>query len=365
MPVSTLDVMGAAVPVLAGNALRQLPQPVVQRAVDAWFAETNEPLVTYFHTWEMDPDQPQIMGGSRLTQMRHYRNLDQIRGRVEETLLGLECVSIAGHLGIEPAASELVARPKVDVIELDHAGSERPAISVVIPCYNEEEALPYLERTLAGLRAALEPHYDAHFLFVDDGSKDDTVRLLKEAFAALPNSRVVEHGQNQGVAAAILTGIAAAETEIVCSMDCDCSYDPLELLKMIPKLGPDTALVTASPYHALGGVKHVPGWRLLLSRGASGLYRHILQSDLRTYTSCFRVYRRSRVTDIDVSEPGFLGVAELLGRLLLSGEIVVEHPCILESRLFGLSKMKTLATIGGHLRLLRQLGAERARQSRA
>jgi hypothetical protein len=123
---------------------------------------------------------------------------------------------------------------------------------------------------------------------------------------------------------------------------------------MIPLLK-DSDLVTASPYHRAGGVRNVPGWRLFLSKGASWLYRRALRSKLDTYTSCFRVYRRSAVVDLPVGETGFLGIAEMLGRLDLTGGRIVEYPAVLEVRLFGFSKMKTARTVVGHLRLLARL----------
>jgi hypothetical protein len=138
-------------------------------------------------------------------------------------------------------------------------------------------------------------------------------------------------------------------------MDCDCTYDPLELAKMIPLLTPETDMVTASPYHHDGGVLNVPGWRLFLSKGASFLYRRALHTKLDTYTSCFRVYRRSSLAGLDLDETGFLGVAEMLGRLDLDGGTIVEFPAVLEVRLFGLSKMRTARTILGHLKLLSRL----------
>jgi glycosyltransferase involved in cell wall biosynthesis len=165
----------------------------------------------------------------------------------------------------------------------------------------------------------------------------------------------LRHETNQGVAAGILTGLRAARAEIVCSMDCDCTYDPHELKNMLPLLTGDVDLVTASPYHREGGVRNVPDWRLFLSKGASWLYRRALRSKLATYTSCFRVYRRSAVVDLPLEEKGFLGVAEMLGRLDLAGGKIVEYPAVLEVRLFGISKMKTARTIAGHLKLLSRL----------
>jgi glycosyltransferase involved in cell wall biosynthesis len=166
---------------------------------------------------------------------------------------------------------------------------------------------------------------------------------------------LVQHPRNRGVAAAILTGIRRADTEVVCSIDCDCTYDPHQLTTLIPLLVPGVDMVTASPYHRDGEVRNVPGWRLFLSRSLSFLYRVVLHHRLATYTSCFRVYRRSSISGLQVREGGFLGVAEMLGRLDLVGGQIVECPAVLEVRLLGRSKMRTLRTIVGHLRLLLRL----------
>jgi hypothetical protein len=103
----------------------------------------------------------------------------------------------------------------------------------------------------------------------------------------------------------------------------------------------------------------VPGWRLFLSKSVSKLYGVILHHRLATYTSCFRVYRRSAVETLTIREGGFLGIAEMLGRLDLSGGRIVEYPAVLEVRLLGRSKMKTVRTIFGHLRLLTRLAVDR------
>jgi hypothetical protein len=99
-------------------------------------------------------------------------------------------------------------------------------------------------------------------------------------------------------------------------------------------------------------VRNVPGWRLLLSRTLSWAYRRATGCRLYTWTSCFRAYRKSAVAGIELENDGFLGVAELLLRAVLRGRRVVEYPAMLESRLLGTSKLKTLRTIRGHLGLL-------------
>src|SRR5438552_8698678 len=120
--------------------------------------------------------------------------------------------------------------------------------------------------------------YELHFVFVDDGSTDDTFARLQQTFGNRSNCAVLQHERNLGVTRAILTGIRHATTEIVCSIDCDCTYDPHELRNFIPTLTDGVDMVTASPYHPLGAVLNVPSWRLSLSKGASFLYRRVLRN---------------------------------------------------------------------------------------
>jgi hypothetical protein len=127
-------------------------------------------------------------------------------------------------------------------------------------------------------------------------------------------------------------------------------------------LTPGVDLVTGSPYHPLGKVRDVPRWRLTLSKVASSLYRRVLRNKLYTYTSCFRVYRRSAILNLDLKQNGFLGIAELIVKLDLQGSVIVECPASLEGRVSGTSKMKIIRVIAGHLCLLSQLLALRGRQ---
>jgi len=244
-----------------------------------------------------------------------------------------------------------------------HPSSTKTPVSVVVPMYNERECVASLMASLAGVEAQLGDRYTFEFILVDDGSQDETVALLKVAIAGRPNCRLVEHGVNRGIGAAIGTGIAAASHEVVVSMDCDGSYDPLLMGELLPLLADGVDLVTASPYHRAGGVENVPLWRLRLSRLASQLYGLACRHKLSCYTSCFRVYRRSAVIDIQLENPGFVGVAELLCQVLQQGGVVVEHPAMLRSRVAGHSKMRVVRASLGHLRLIGRVIADRFRST--
>lgn len=355
-PVSSVGLGGLRLPFAGGNWMRQLPHTLLQRAAATWVERGDAPLVYYFMPWELDPEQPRVRSISWLQGVRQYRNLAKTRWVLDEHLGRYSFCSAGDYLGI-PYRRERPAEPTPAPIDLrarpgsDSPSADVPAVSLVVPMFDEELNVRYLARTLDNLRSEIADRYRLHLVLVDDGSSDGTWRMLQQRCGALPDCTLLRHERNQGVAGAILTGLRAAPTETVCSIDADLSYDPHVLLEMIPLLQ-DADLVTASPYHPDGRVLNVPGWRLLLSRNLSRMYSALLGSRLYTYTSCCRVYRKSAFAGMELHNSGFLGVAELLLQLLLAGGRVVEHPATLESRLFGVSKMRTLRTIRGHLGVL-------------
>jgi glycosyltransferase involved in cell wall biosynthesis len=248
-----------------------------------------------------------------------------------------------------------------------NAPQNAAAITLVVPLFNEEEGVALLASSLDNLKRVIEAEgrYVLHLRLVDDGSTDGTFAALQRAFAAWPNQEILRHPSNQGIAAAIMTGLHSAQTEIACSLDADCTYDPLTLVPRVERLTDGVDLVTASPYHPEGMVLHVPRWRLWLSKAASRLYRLTLGLPLHTFTSCCRVYRRSAVVDLELRHGGFQGVAELLVLLALRGGTIVEQPAVLSVRRHGKSKMRLLRTIFGHLGLLIRTCRLRARVAAA
>ncbi|HET8635013.1 MAG TPA: DUF3473 domain-containing protein [Gemmatimonadales bacterium] len=374
LPVSTTRILGQSLPIAGGNYARQLPARFIDGRVERWMHEEPAPFVMYFHVWELDPEQPRV-AAPLLQRIRQYRNLDRTREFVSQWLgrhkfgSAADCLGLAQERvdGVEWQASS-VERPAPDAQRLapdapcpmPHA--PRPDVTIVVPCFNEEQSLPYLANTLSDLATKLDGQWAVRYVFVDDGSTDATWATLERIFGSRSDVSLVRHPRNQGIAAAIRTGILRSRTEIVCSIDCDCSYDPLLLREMIPLLTDGVDLVTASPYHPDGAVRNVPPWRLGLSRSLSRLYRVLLGSPLSTYTSCFRVYRRAVVAECRADRGGFLGIAELLGRIILADGTVVEYPATLEVRVLGRSKMKILRTILGHLGLAAVLGGARLRQ---
>ncbi len=322
--------------------------------------------VLRFAAWRCDREQPQLRGLPRAVFAAHYgqlggavRDLARLLAATDDGVLGTALGLPAAVVGpMTASAAPLEAVPVAPATA--PANASLPRLSIVVPLKDEEAGLDALFVELDAVRARLADVAACDFVCVDDGSTDRTFALLQQQAASRPFVRLVQHAQNRGVAAAIRTGLQASDAEFAASIDGDLSYDPLELRAMFTQLlehGAD--VVTASPYHPRGGVRNVPAWRLLLSRTLSACYRYLVSSPLHTWTACFRVYRRAAVAELPLAHPGFLGTAELLVRVLRRGGTVLEHPCVLEARLFGFSKMKVLRTIRQHLGLLWQVARRR------
>ena len=370
LPVSSVSMLGCDVPLAGGNWLRQLPHAVTRRAIERLHRDDSTPMVLYFQTWELDSEQPRIDGAAWTTRVRHYRNLDRMPERLRHYLARYDFGGISDWIGVpvldapQPRAAapiRIVPTRRAPALLPPARGLPRLAVTVVVPCYNEERVLPYLANTLRRLEETLGSAYDFRFLFVDDGSVDGTPGMLRKLFANWANVTVLRHSRNRGVSAAIATGMFAATTEIVCSMGCDCAHDPHELARMIPRLRLGVDLVIASPYHPEGTAPGTAAWQLVLSRALAAMYRRVLTHELYTYTNCFRVYRRSRMLAILARRTGPVGLTESLALLDLAGGAIVEHPVRLDARIFGRSNMSVVRSVLGHLGLLAELAWRRVR----
>ena len=315
-----------------------------------------------FSAWQLDAEQPRLMGLPRTVREAHESMV-----RAGPELLAALCVvadtTIAQTLHLVARGPAPVPVAPDDVVVVDESGEHEilprnwrsknkvPRLAIIVPLKDEADGVQALFRELGAVKIALSDAVDCEFVLIDDGSTDQTWLLLERTARAYPGVRLVRHARNRGVAAAIRTGFFATNAEWVASIDGDLSYDPMELRAML-QLMSDADVVTASPYHKDGGVRNVPGWRLFLSRSLSFAYRVLLRSPVSTWTSCFRIYRREFVVDLPLKNGGFLGTAELLVRVLRRGGRVLEHPCILEARLLGFSKMRVLDVVLDHMRLL-------------
>ena len=104
-------------------------------------------------------------------------------------------------------------------------------ISIVIPCYNEQEAIPYFYREINKISKKLKEDFE--FIFVNDGSKDNTLITIKRLSNKDKRIKYIDLSRNFGKEAAMLAGLEYSKGDLVAIMDADLQ-DPPELLpKMI------------------------------------------------------------------------------------------------------------------------------------
>jgi glycosyltransferase involved in cell wall biosynthesis len=113
------------------------------------------------------------------------------------------------------------------------AGS--PAVSVVVPLFNEEENVPILQAELASALSGL----DYEIVFVDDGSVDQTASRI----APDPRVRVLQFARNAGQSAAMYCGLHAARGAVAVLLDGDLQNDPADIPKLLAEIGRGADLV--------------------------------------------------------------------------------------------------------------------------
>ncbi len=168
-------------------------------------------------------------------------------------------------------------------------------LSIVVPVYNEEKNLPELfEQILAALKDA---SYDWDVTFVDDGSKDKSIEVLKQLQAQEPNRvRIVVFRRNYGQTAAISAGIDHSDGDVVILMDADLQNDPADIPVLLAELDK--------------GYDVVSGWRkdrqdnTLTRTIPSQLANQLISSStgvhLHDYGCTLKAYRRDVLDNINL-----------------------------------------------------------------
>lgn len=170
--------------------------------------------------------------------------------------------------------------------------SEGPEISLFLPVLDEEENLRPMHEKIAAALAELDR--TAEIIFVDDGSTDRSLEILKEIAATDDRVRVISLRRNYGQTAAMAAGIDAAKGEILIPMDADLQNDPADIKRLLEKLDE--------------GYDVVSGWRKnrqdkLISRKipsqiANRIISWIGGVHLHDYGCSLKAYRRDVLQDV-------------------------------------------------------------------
>src|SRR5271155_2581297 len=142
---------------------------------------------------------------------------------------------------------------------------KRNGFSLVVPVYNEGSSLAGVLDRLVSALERLRARYDCELIVVDDGSTDETPRVLASAQRSRPGAfQTLAHDGNRGLTAALQTGCDFARYDTIVALDADLSYSPDIIEPLVAaRLQSNAAAVLASPYMSGGHVANVPFDRLI------------------------------------------------------------------------------------------------------
>ena len=160
-----------------------------------------------------------------------------------------------------------------------------PTISIVVPFHNEEPNVIELYGRLQGVMEELGRTYQ--FVFVDDGSRDRTYKLLKELAEIDPHVVAVRLRRNFGQTAALAAGFAHSTGEYVIAMDGDLQHDPAEIPVFLAKIEEGYDIVSGWRSHRIDNLL----LRKIPSRCANWLMAKLSGVNIHDFGTTFKAYR--------------------------------------------------------------------------
>lgn len=172
-------------------------------------------------------------------------------------------------------------------------------LSVIVPVYNERQTIEEVIRRIRAIDLGL----GKEIVIVDDGSTDGTREILESLNQ--PGTRVVFHDKNRGKGAALQSGFAQAEGDIVLVQDADLEYDPRDYPTLLePILDGRADVVYGSRF--LGGPHRVLFfWHYVGNRFLTTFSNMLSNLNLTDMETCYKVFRHDVLRKIKLKSPRF------------------------------------------------------------
>ncbi len=174
-------------------------------------------------------------------------------------------------------------------------GQGVPSFSVVVPFYNEEESCRTLYERLKKVMDSLGGDYE--LIFVDDGSADRTLEILRGIYDSDPRVRVIKLRKNFGQTAALAAGFDRARGDTVISMDGDLQHDPEDIRRLVEKMreGYDIVSGWRKERKDLLITRRIPSW------AANAIMRRLSGVQIRDFGTTLKAYKRSIIKNVKLS----------------------------------------------------------------
>lgn len=191
-------------------------------------------------------------------------------------------------------------------------------LSVVIPVFNEQDTVEAL------VARVQDTPWDKEIILVDDASSDASPQVLAK-LAQKPNIRVLTHPHNRGKGAALATGFASAQGDIVIIQDADLEYDPQDYGKLMQPILDDKAdVVYGSRFVGSNSHRVLYFWHSLGNKALTTFSNAMTDLNLTDMETCYKVFRREVIQSIDIEESRFGFEPEITAKVARAGWRIFE-----------------------------------------
>jgi SAM-dependent methyltransferase len=244
----------------------------------------------------------------------------------------------------------LVERPKISLCQHEQL---QKAVSVVIPCHNEEMNI---EPLVTQLKVFFDD-YIHEIIPVDDNSKDRTREVIQRLAQQDARIKPVFRSPPNGVGRAIADGYRVATGKYILSMDCDFQHLLPEIRDLFDAAAQGYDVVVGSRFSRHSVLLNYPLAKIVVNRGFHALAQILFWQRFRDLTNNLKLMRREVVEKLQLTQPGFAVNAETGLQPLLMGYSIEEVPISWINRTpdMGVSSFRLVKVGGGYWQVLLQL----------
>ena len=192
-------------------------------------------------------------------------------------------------------------------------------LSVIIPVFNEVEHIREIVKRVQSTKMIKE------IIIVDDGSEDGTRRILQE-LDGKKKVRVILHDCNQGKGAAVVTGLKAAEGDILLIQDADLEYDPRDYAILLKPIKEGVADVVYGSRFLGGSHRVTMFWHMVANRLLTFITNILYNTILTDMETGYKVFRREVIEGMTIKAKGFNFEPEFTAKILKRNYRIFEVP---------------------------------------
>ncbi|MCL5986671.1 MAG: glycosyltransferase family 2 protein [Actinobacteria bacterium] len=192
-------------------------------------------------------------------------------------------------------------------------------LSIVIPVYNEKENIEDLYNEISSVLSGM--NIKSEIIFVDDGSRDDSLELLTDLFKKRENIKVISFRKNFGKASALMAGFKDTSGDIIITMDGDLQDDPSEIPRFLKEIEKGFDLISGWKFK-----RNDPLVKIIPSKIFNVVTSLFTNIKLHDFNCGFKAYRRDVVDDLNIYGELHRFIPVLVAqRGFMVGEIKINH----------------------------------------